>query len=536
MLEFLRIRDLALIEDMELEFDGGLNVLTGETGAGKSFIVKALGFLLGDRLVASMVRPGCERASVEGIFRHGDEELLIRRELLGESGRSRLYINDQLRSQESLRDLRASLVVHTSQHSQQQLLQPAWQARVLDACLPDPALLEQRDKLHKALLEVSRNCVEIEEKFQNLSDRRDVLEMQRQAIEQVAPEAGEEERLEARREELRHLSAQAALHESALRILQGEDGGLEEHLGKLQGVLEELAAHDAHLTAFLDEVAALRADLPALERHLRHAPQAGSPEELDAIEARLYALAQLKRKLRRPLEAILRLHEEIGANLSFLDECSLDLHRLHREEAALAAELRTCLERLIPARRAAGTVFAKTLQEHLKGLGFSKDVRVLVDYSPAPLLTLNGESLDDERPRLLWAPNPGHPPQPLDKIASGGELSRFLLALVSMQDVDADATYILDEVDAGVGGVTLQHLAARLQELAARRQMILITHWPQLAALASRHFSIIKEECGGVTCTRCTPLDATQRAAELSRMMGGGAQGEAVARTLLEGA
>ena len=154
MLEYLRIRNLALIEDMELEFAPGMNVLTGETGAGKSFILKALGFLLGDRLAADMVRPGAERAQVEALFSQPEQDLILRRELLAESGRSRLYINDSLRSQESLRDLRDRLVSHTSQHAQQKLLQPAVQARLLEHGLADPTLPTQRD----ALLEDLRRC------------------------------------------------------------------------------------------------------------------------------------------------------------------------------------------------------------------------------------------------------------------------------------------------------------------------------------------------------------------------------------------
>lgn len=196
MLEYLRIRNLALIEDMELDFSPGMNVLTGETGAGKSFILKALGFLLGDRLSAEMVRPGAQRAQVEALFTLGDQDLVLRRELLAESGRSRLYINDALSSQESLRDLRARLVTHTSQHGQQQLLQPAFQAKLMESAFPRPELLEERDALLGQLQEVSARRKALSAKQASLADRRDLLEMQQQEIDKVSPEEGEEEHLD----------------------------------------------------------------------------------------------------------------------------------------------------------------------------------------------------------------------------------------------------------------------------------------------------------------------------------------------------
>ena len=173
MLEYLRIRNLALIEDMELEFTCGINVLTGETGAGKSFILKALGFLLGDRLGADMVRPGAERAQVEALFALPEGDLVLRRELVAESGRSRLYINDALSSQESLRELRPRLVSHTSQHAQQRLLQPAFQAKLFEDAFPEPALLEQRARLVEQLRALAAERDALRARQATLAERRD---------------------------------------------------------------------------------------------------------------------------------------------------------------------------------------------------------------------------------------------------------------------------------------------------------------------------------------------------------------------------
>lgn len=532
MLEFLRIRDLALIENMELEFAPGMNVLTGETGAGKSFILKALNFLLGEKMQTDMVRPGSDRAVVEGIFLHKDEELLLRRELMAESGRSRLYINDQLSSQDAVRELRSALILHTSQHGQQKLLQPAFQARLIDDALDGDQrqLLKNRDSALKELHELSAQRKALLEKFQMLADRRDLLEMQQQEIDKVDPEPGEEEKLEAQRAEAREASTQAAHYELALSLLHGDNGpGLTDLLGRLENVLEEMVELDDELEPDLEAVSALRQGLPTLERRLRRPPEPASALDTDALEARLYELAQLKRKLRRSLDDIVRMRQEITENLSFLDACGLDLKRLEREEAALVQKLTAVLEQLLPARRTAAETFSAALERALGGLGFSSGVKVLIDFVPQEIWP----GVQDEKARILWAPNPGQAPQPLDRIASGGELSRFLLALVGVQKGEESATYIFDEVDAGVGGLTLNRVAERLQELADRRQMLLITHWPQLAAHAARHFQVSKVERDNSTFTLCAPLDTPSRADELARMAGGGQQGQAVAQTLL---
>ncbi|SDG03180.1 DNA repair protein RecN [Desulfovibrio legallii] len=530
MLEYLRIRNLALIEDMELEFAPGMNVLTGETGAGKSFILKALGFLLGDKLTADMVRPGAERAQVEALFSLPDQDLILRRELLAESGRSRLYVNDSLRSQDSLRELRGRLVSHTSQHAQQKLLQPAVQARLLEHGLADPELLSQRDALLEQLREVAARREALRRKQADLAERRELLEMQQQEIAKAAPEPGEEERLEALRAKVRATERRREDRDQALALLHGGEGeGLLDQLVRLEKLLERLAEEDENCVATAEAAAALREQLTDLARRLRRGPADNDLPDVDKVEERLFVLAQLKRKLHRTLPEILALQEEIAQNLSFLDVCTLDLHRLDAEEAALAARLRAVLERLRPARREAAAATVQRLEEELRGLGFSDQVRVLADFAPQEVWP----GLEDERGRILWAPNPGQPPQPLDKIASGGELSRFLLALASVrQDETENAIFIFDEVDAGVGGLTLNKLAEKLSALAEKRQMLLITHWPQLAVRARKHFQIVKTVREGATFTLCTPLEKQARHAELARMAGGGPQGEALARSL----
>ena len=529
MLEYLRIRNLALIEDAELDFAPGMNVLTGETGAGKSFILKALGFLLGDRLGADMVRQGAEKAQVEAQFQMDGREIVIRRSLLAESGRSRLYVDDALRSQECVRSLREQLLAHASQHGQQQLLQPAFQARLMESTLKDPDLLRRRDELLEQLRSVEARRKELRAREAHLLERRDILEMQQQEIDRVAPEAGEEERLEEQRAIVRAAEQTREQYELALGLLHGEEEpGLLDMLGRLERCLHQMARTDDSISEDADAVTALRQQLSHLSGRLRRPPLPEDMPDVEQMEERLYALAQLKRKLHRSLDEILELREEIRENISFLDACALDITLLDKEEKQLAAQLQEVLSGLLPQRREAAADFARQLEEELRQLGFSEQVRVIPDFMPQEVWP----GLMDEKVRILWAPNPGQAPQPLDRIASGGELSRFLLALMSVRPKAESATYIFDEVDAGVGGLTLNKLAEKLENLAKQRQMLVITHWPQLAARAQKHFQISKTIRDNATFTTCVPLDARQRHAELVRMAGGGQQGEALAASL----
>lgn len=529
MLEYLRIRNLALIEDAELDFAPGMNVLTGETGAGKSFILKALGFLLGDRLGADMVRQGAEKAQVEAQFQMDGREIVIRRSLLAESGRSRLYVDDALRSQECVRSLREQLLAHASQHGQQQLLQPAFQARLMESTLKDPDLLRRRDELLEQLRSVEARRKELRAREAHLLERRDILEMQQQEIDRVAPEAGEEERLEEQRAIVRAAEQTREQYELALGLLHGEEEPrLLDMLGRLERCLHQMARTDDSVSEDADAVTALRQQLSHLSGRLRRPPLPEDMPDVEQMEERLYALAQLKRKLHRSLDEILELREEIRENISFLDACALDITLLDKEEKQLAAQLQEVLSALLPQRREAAADFARQLEEELRQLGFSEQVRVIPDFMPQEVWP----GLMDEKVRILWAPNPGQAPQPLDRIASGGELSRFLLALMSVRPKAESATYIFDEVDAGVGGLTLNKLAEKLENLAKQRQMLVITHWPQLAARAQKHFQISKTIRDNATFTTCVPLDARQRHAELVRMAGGGQQGEALAASL----
>ncbi len=519
MIEYLHIRNLALIEDVSLELAPGMNALTGETGAGKSFILKALSFLLGDRLKADMVRRGAERALVEGQFQsENDECIVIRRELHAGSGRSRIFVNDTLHTQDSLRELRPRLITYASQHAQQQLMQPAFQAKLIDNHFSDPELLSERDRLLEKLKDVAARQQELLARQRNLLDKRDLLEMQRQEIEKVAPEEGEEERLEAIRQKAKDRRQILKSYDATQKLLYSHDPvGIYESLDELERQLGILTEIDESFGAFTSACLDFRANIDALASRLQDPPDDGEDLDINGIEERLYALAQLKRKLHRSLPEICSLQKELEESLSFLDSCALDLRQLEKEEAQLMEKLKALVERICPIRRKTAQDFCTQLEAQLRDLAFSEHVRVIPEFITQPLW----KEIVDERVRFLWAPNPGQDPKPLDHIASGGELSRFLLALTSLEMRDDASTFIFDEVDAGVGGFTLGKLAEKLKELSKTHQIILITHWPQLAACAERHFQIQKTVTGTETSTSCRQLDTEDRRKELSRMAGG---------------
>lgn len=528
MLEYLRIRDLALIDDTELDFTKGMNVLTGETGAGKTFILKAIQFLLGEKLSADMVRKGKEKAQVEAIFYLGDTEYMLRRELMAETGRSRFFLNGNVSSQESMKELRPLLILHAGQHGQQRLLQPSFQANLIDDFMEDKTLLSQKEEIHKALKACVQEKKDLLAKIETLKDKRELLEMQQAEIEKVNPETGEEEYLENLRQQFKSIDHIRQSYEEGLEILFGSDnsGGLLSQLNHLERILLSLNKdtdfdHDVDsvyesLLNFQEEAKELSAKFRTVP-----SPDIDSSMSLNDIESRLYKLAQLKRKLNRSIDQIVNLKEEIEENLSFLDACNLDIIRIEKKEKELTHALQEILVKTNGARESASQKFCSALEKELAGLGFSEKVQVIPEFKEHDINKDGLEPCMEKVVHLLWAPNPGQNPQPLDKIASGGELSRFLLAVIGLQQSQyEDATLIFDEVDAGVGGITLNRVAERLSALAEKRQMLLITHWPQLAARGKNHFKITKEFIDDETYSRCVRLNEEQRKSELERMAG----------------
>lgn len=525
MLEILRIKNLALIEDMELEFHPGLNVLTGESGAGKSFILKALDFIMGERIRSSMVRPGSEKALVEAMFTVDGRELILRRELVAETGRSRFFLNDALSSQDKVQSLRNKLLIHTSQHGQQKLLKPGFHGLILDSFLPDTALLIRRNQSLGELQKISSERDALEARLSTLSEKREYLEFQRSQIEKVKPRKGEEEELVSKREQIKTRAQLSHSVQKAMDILHGPETNLLDSFFELKKILTFLAENDPAFLGHSGELENVQALLEDLDRTLRIADTRADTMELESLESRLWELAQLRRKLNRTLEQILLLEEEIHENISFLDQGKLSLMQLKKREEKLGHELAGIIHDLDAMRKECAQELKARLENELRFLGFSEHIRIDFEFSPDEIYP----GIFENKLRLLWVPNPGQPAQPLDKIASGGELSRFLLAMVGLKSEQNLPTLLFDEVDAGIGGTILNQVGLRIKDLARDRQVILITHWAQLACLAQKHFLVKKNILEGETYSLCQGLDNQEAKLELTRMVGGARGFELVA-------
>ncbi len=517
MLELLKIKNLALIEDMELEFHPGLNVLTGESGAGKSFILRALDFIMGEKIQASMVRPGTHKAMVEAIFLADDQEMILRRELAAETGRSRFFLNDSLASQDKVRSLRDKLLIHTSQHGQQKLLKPGFHGLILDSFLPDKSLLTDRNLVLGQLVKLANEKKTLEVRLSSLSEKRDYLEFQRSQIEKVKPQKGEEEELISTREKIKRRAELAQSVQKALDILHSPETNLLDNFFELKKTLISLGENEPDYSAHAVELENVQALFEDIDRTLRSTDVRADTMELEAVESRLWELAQLRRKLNRSLEEILSLGQEIEENISFLDQGELSLMQLRKREEKLGNELSETISELDSMRKKSALDLKIKLENELRVLGFSQHMRIDFEYSPEEIYP----GIFENKLRLLWVPNPGQPAQPLDKIASGGELSRFLLALVGLKSEQNLPTLLFDEVDSGIGGTILNQVGQRIRDLAEDRQVILITHWAQLACLAQKHFLVQKNVIDRETYTFCQGLSAQESKQELARMFGG---------------
>ncbi len=525
MLELLHIKNLALIEDMKLDFTNGMNVLTGETGAGKSFIIKALNFVLGEKLETSLIRPNAEKAEVEALFVRNNEEIIIKRELIAETGRSRFYINGNLATQEKIKQLSPSLILHASQHGQQKLLQSSFQARLIDDYLDDKSkeVLKEKDIIIDKLKELKKFKESLIDKINTLRDKRELLENQNEIIQEVKPIEGEEESLETAQNEFRSAEKSRSLYEQGLNLLHS-DQTIASQVNALERILSQLTEFDPTFSDNILELQAFTQGLSAIDLKLRKVPTFKSEDGLSIEEVgkRLFELSQLKRKLKRSIPEILNLQSEINENLSFLDNAELELMQLDKKEQEYVGLLQKYLQHINNARNIAAQRFCSLLKAELQGLGFAEALDIIPNIQNKEIWSKVGnlEASIEDIYTLLFAPNPGQPPQALDKIASGGELSRFLLAITSLQANSELSMLVFDEVDAGIGGNTLIKVADRLNNLANKQQMLLITHWANLAKYAKKHFVVEKEVISGQTYTKCSPLDKEQIVKELDRMQG----------------
>jgi DNA repair protein RecN (Recombination protein N) len=538
LLRFLSIRHLAVIDRLELEFAPGLNVLTGETGAGKSILVGAVGLLVGGRASAEMVRTGEDAAIVEAIFDAPDgREMLVRREVSAQ-GRSRAAVDNGLVTSAALREACGSLVDLHGQHEHQVLLDPAAHLDLLDEY---GGLTPERNAVAAAFgawqqIRLERDRLRAGEREK--AARAEFLAFQLAEIDRTAPQAGEDDDLAATRQVLANADKLQRLCSDTYDALYEGDHAVLAVLGTVWRKVGELAALDPKFTPYLDGRDGVKSQLEDLAFFLRSYASGidASPARLQEIEDRLALLERLKKKHGPALADVMARADALRRELHDVQHSSERAAELDRELAtAQQAYLRTG-QALSERRRAAAATFARALEKALIDLAMPR-TRCDVRLTPA-----GSENEWSERGlesgEFYISPNPGEDLRPLARIASGGELSRIMLALKTLASTDAPGkTLIFDEVDAGIGGAVADVVGSRLQRLGDRFQVLCITHLPQIAAHGGTHFRITKRVKGGRTVTDVARLDGVEREQELARMIAGSDTSAAVmasAREMLE--
>lgn len=540
MLTEISVENVALIEEATLELEPGLNAITGETGAGKTLLATALQMLLGGRARSEAVRAGSRRATVEGTFTLpekvgrrilseslGDlgEELededtqdgLVLRRTLTEDGRSRCYVGGVSVPVKALAALGERLVSYHGQREQARLTEPAEQLRILDDFLEESAVRarEERGSLWHAVERDRRELREITASSEARLREADFLRFQVAELDEAGYSAREVADLTRERDRLRNVTELMESAAAATASLSSEEGGAMDSVARAVSELDRASRHDEGLSGLLERLSGLSAEIEDVVYELRAYVDEleADPNRLDVVEERLAALRALERKYGEDVEGYL---EEARARLARLENSEAETAELERRISGGEGRLEELAATITAGRRRAAERLAEKVGENLADLNLGGTVfkAELVPATPGP----SGV----ERVEFVIQPNPGEPELPVRRYASGGELSRIMLAIrLAQERVEPGATYIFDEVDAGIGGETATAVGAKLRELGERNQVLTITHLPQIASEAGSHVVVAKEESGGRTITRIRRVEGDERRKELARMLSG---------------
>ena len=537
MLSLLHIENIALIQSADIRFEPGFNVLTGETGAGKSIVIDSIGAVLGERTSRELIRTGAKSALVTAVFTQvpplpwleengfptGEEELLLQRELQGD-GRNVCRIDGKLVTVAQLRELGRQLLNIHGQHDGQQLLDPASHLGYLDqfgGCQP---LLESYQEAYRKWHDIRREMDKLQMDEAERSRRVDTLNYQIQELERAQLKAGEDEELSARRTLLRSAGRLMEAVQSAEFALSGDEDrdGACSLIAQAEGELQGVSSISPELGELSEKLTALRCAADDAADTLRDLSRSFdfSPGELDQVEERLDLLYRLRKKYGPTVEDMLSYLDRCRKELDQIQYADDTLARLEKDLKKAQKEAARRGEVLSQARREAAGALQARVQEELRQLDMPK-VQFQTEFTPK-----GGEAGMDEtgldEVQFLMSANLGEALKPIQKVASGGELARIMLALKNvLAEGDQIGTLVFDEVDTGVSGRAAQKVAEKMAQVARGKQVLCVTHLPQIAAMADTHFSVQKGEREGRTYTRLERLDRSQRREELARLIGG---------------
>jgi DNA repair protein RecN (Recombination protein N) len=555
MLRFLRIRHLAVIDAVEVEFEPGFNVLTGETGAGKSILVEAVGLLLGGRASSDLVRTGEPQATIEAIFETSSgSELIVRREFTSQ-GRSRSFINGALATAAALRDLSERLVELHGQHEHQALLDPLTHLPLLDEFAGHDTLVAQ---VASAWAEVRSLRDQLDRSQMNAREkaaRLELIDFQLGEIQKALPKPGEDEELTATRQVLASADRIQRLCEESYAALYDSDQAVLASLGGVWKRVGELAAIDPVFATYAESREAIKSQLEDLAYFLRSYADGvdASPARLQQVEDRLVTLERLKRKFGPTLQDVIDTGEALARERSLLTGDSDRAEDLQDALRVASDHFVAVARDLSQRRRTQAGIFARALESLLADLAMARTA-FEVRFNDGDLAPEYWSERGIDQAEFYISPNVGETPRPLARIVSGGELSRVMLALKTIgarksgpgrlaappernpHHTPFSRTLIFDEVDAGIGGRVADVVGTKLRELGDQFQVLCITHLPQIAARASTQFLIEKSVRGARTVTTVARLDDEARVDEIGRMIGGVSVTDAVrhsARDLL---
>ena len=538
MLEHLHIRNVALIKESEISFGDGLNILTGETGAGKSMIIDSLQFALGGRAGKDFLRHGEKQAAVEALFSvqsqalteklaengitpEEDGTLLITR-TLSEAGKSVCRINGSTVTVGMLKEIAEDMIDIYGQHEHQSLLNPVKHIRLLDRFCGAGfgEAMEEYKNSRQRLKDLEKQLTILIGDESQREQRMDMLLFQKEEIEAAELQEGEEDALLEQKKRLSSMERLIRLTgESVTLLYDGDDRAPSacDQLGDALAKLREAAEYDAALSPLADALADGYAAVEDCARELKREAekQEADPEELERIEERLQLFYKLKRKYGGSIEAVLEFYEKAVQELEFLSNSSEKAAELFAEKEAEEKRLSALAETLTARRRATAEQVEEQIETALHDMEM-KHARFHIQIEEKADWGADGK----DKVEFLISANAGEPLKPLAKIASGGEMSRVMLALKTvLVDADEIGTFIFDEIDTGVSGRTARRVGEKMRLLGGKRQLLCITHLPQIAAMADNHFLIEKESDAGETVTRVTALDEEGAVREVARLM-----------------
>lgn len=538
MLEHLHIRNVVLIKESEISFGDGLNILTGETGAGKSMIIDSLQFALGGRAGKDFLRHGEKQAAVEALFSvqsqalteklaengivpEEDGTLLITR-TLSEAGKSVCRINGSTVTVGMLKEIAEDMIDIYGQHEHQSLLNPVKHIRLLDRFCGAGfgEAMEEYKNSRQRLKDLEKQLTILIGDESQREQRMDMLLFQKEEIEAAELQEGEEDALLEQKKRLSSMERLIRLTgESVTLLYDGDDRAPSacDQLGDALAKLQEAAEYDAALSPLADALADGYAAVEDCARELKREAekQEADPEELERIEERLQLFYKLKRKYGGSIEAVLEFYEKAVQELEFLSNSSEKAAELSAKKAAEEKRLSALAETLTARRRATAEQVEEQIETALHDMEM-KHARFHIQIEEKADWGADGK----DKVEFLISANAGEPLKPLAKIASGGEMSRVMLALKTvLVDADEIGTFIFDEIDTGVSGRTARRVGEKMRFLGGKRQLLCITHLPQIAAMADNHFLIEKESDAGETVTRVTALDEEGAVREVARLM-----------------